>query len=231
MPDLRDQVQRRAVRGQMRLRAQARRRSRSRWCRRAAASSSARSTSSSSRSRIRSRNRNALAIRTPPAPCCIPATGRSIRPRSSAPPTDERRLRELGDEGVLALIGDSTNAVREGRSPVRDRGRARPSPNWSRRAKGRVAVTTFASNVARLRAVADAAQACRPRGRAWSAAPWSGWSQVARETGYLDGVPNFRGADALRPSPAATRCWRCAPAARASRARRWRASPMTIIRR
>ena len=32
-------------------------------------------------------------------------------------PTDERRLRELGDAGVLALIGDSTNAVREGRSP------------------------------------------------------------------------------------------------------------------
>src|SRR5262244_4251262 len=32
-------------------------------------------------------------------------------------PTDERRLRELGDAGVLALVGDSTNAVREGRSP------------------------------------------------------------------------------------------------------------------
>ena len=32
-------------------------------------------------------------------------------------PTDERRLRELGDAGVLALIGDSTNAVRDGRSP------------------------------------------------------------------------------------------------------------------
>ncbi|TJW99693.1 MBL fold metallo-hydrolase, partial [Neisseria gonorrhoeae] len=32
-------------------------------------------------------------------------------------PTDERRLRELGDEGVLALVGDSTNAVRDGRSP------------------------------------------------------------------------------------------------------------------
>ena len=29
----------------------------------------------------------------------------------------------------------------------------------------------------------------------WSAAPWSAWSQVARETGYLDGVQNFRGAD------------------------------------
>src|SRR5947209_4544437 len=33
------------------------------------------------------------------------------------PPTDEAKLRALGREGCLALIGDSTNAVREGRSP------------------------------------------------------------------------------------------------------------------
>ena len=33
------------------------------------------------------------------------------------PPTDEAKLRALGDAGCLALIGDSTNAVREGRSP------------------------------------------------------------------------------------------------------------------
>ena len=39
-------------------------------------------------------------------------------------PTDEKRLRELGEEGVLALVGDSTNAVRDGRSPSEDRGRA-----------------------------------------------------------------------------------------------------------
>src|SRR5947207_233622 len=32
-------------------------------------------------------------------------------------PTDEARLRALGDEGVLALVGDSTNAVRDGGSP------------------------------------------------------------------------------------------------------------------
>ena len=32
-------------------------------------------------------------------------------------PTDERRLRQLGDEGLLAVVGDSTNAVRDGSSP------------------------------------------------------------------------------------------------------------------
>jgi ribonuclease J len=52
-------------------------------------------------------------------------------------------------------------------------------------------VTTFASNVARLRAVADAARACGREvvvvGRAMERVV-----QVARETGYLDGVQDFR---------------------------------------
>ena len=55
-------------------------------------------------------------------------------------------------------------------------------------------MTTFASNVARLRAVADAARAADREvvvvGRAMERVV-----QVARETGYLDGVQNFRGMD------------------------------------
>src|SRR5262249_47899543 len=73
------------------------------------------------------------------------------------PPTDERRLRQLGEEGGLALIGDSTNAVRDGRSPS-EAEVARTIAELVKGAKGRVAVTTFASNVARIKAVADAAR-------------------------------------------------------------------------
>jgi ribonuclease J len=109
------------------------------------------------------------------------------------PPTDERRLRELGDAGVLALIGDSTNAVREGRSPS-EAEVARTIAELVKAAKGRVAVTTFASNVARIRAVAEAARLAGREvvvvGRAMDRVV-----QVARETGHLDGVQNFRGAD------------------------------------
>jgi len=109
------------------------------------------------------------------------------------PPTDERRLRELGEAGVLALIGDSTNAVRDGRSPS-EAEVARTIIELVKAAKGRVAVTTFASNVARLRAVADAARLSGREvvvvGRAMERVV-----QVARETGYLNGVQNFRGAD------------------------------------
>ncbi|HEU0082762.1 MAG TPA: ribonuclease J [Bradyrhizobium sp.] len=115
-------------------------------------------------------------------------------------PTDERRLRELGDAGVLALVGDSTNAVREGRSPS-EAEVAKTILELVKAAKGRVAVTTFASNVARIRAVADAAKAAGREvvvvGRAMERVV-----QVARETGYLDGVQNFRGADLYGHFPA-----------------------------
>ncbi|MCK1536225.1 MULTISPECIES: ribonuclease J [unclassified Bradyrhizobium] len=108
-------------------------------------------------------------------------------------PTDEKRLRELGNAGLLALIGDSTNAVRDGRSPS-EAEVASSITELVKAAKGRVAVTTFASNVARLKAVAIAAKAADREvvvvGRAMERVV-----QVARETGYLDGVQSFRSAE------------------------------------
>ena len=122
-------------------------------------------------------------------------------------PTNERRLRELGEEGVLALIGDSTNAVREGRSPSEVEV-AKTIIELVKQAKGRVAVTTFASNVARIKAVAAAAKAADREvvvvGRAMNRVV-----QVARETGYLDDVQNFRSTDVyghLPPDKVLTLC-------------------------
>ncbi|MBV9261187.1 MAG: ribonuclease J [Pseudolabrys sp.] len=110
------------------------------------------------------------------------------------PPTDEKKLRALGEEGCLALIGDSTNAVREGRSPS-EAEVAKTIAQLIKSAPRRVAVTTFASNVARLRAVADAAKAAGREvvvvGRAMERI-----TQVARETGYFDGVQDFRSQEA-----------------------------------
>jgi ribonuclease J len=104
--------------------------------------------------------------------------------------TDEAKLRALGNEGCLALIGDSTNAVREGRSPS-EADVARSLAELIASAPARVAVTTFASNVARVRAVAEAAASCEREvvlvGRAMERI-----AQVARETGYLDGIQEFR---------------------------------------
>src|SRR5205085_6330883 len=74
------------------------------------------------------------------------------------PPTDVAKLKALGDEGCLALVGDSTNAIRDGRSPS-EADVAATLAELIASAPRRVAVTTFASNVARMRAVAEAARA------------------------------------------------------------------------
>ncbi len=133
---------------------------------------------------------NALAIRTP-AGVVLHTGDWKIDPTPLiGAPTDAGRLTALGDEGVLALVGDSTNAVREGRSPS-EADVAKTLAELIRTAPRRVAVTTFASHVGRLHAVAAAARAADREvvlvGRAMERV-----AQVARETGYLDGVQDFR---------------------------------------
>ncbi len=104
-------------------------------------------------------------------------------PLTSAP-TDEARLRALGDEGLAALICDSTNAIRDGVSPSE----ADVAVTLNRligEARQRVAVTTFASNVARIRSVANATRAAGRElvvvGRAMFRV-----IEAAQATGYLD---------------------------------------------
>jgi ribonuclease J len=133
---------------------------------------------------------NALAIRTP-AGTVVHTGDWKIDPTPIlGAPTDQARLTALGDAGVLALVGDSTNAVREGRSPS-ESDVAKTLAELIRTAPRRIAVTTFASHVGRLRAVAAAARAADREvvvvGRAMERV-----TQVARETGYLDGVQDFR---------------------------------------
>ena len=137
---------------------------------------------------------NALIIRTPGGTVLHTGDWKIDPTPILRDPTDEKKLRALGEEGCLALVGDSTNAVREGRSPS-EADVAKTIAELVRTARGRVAVTTFASNVARLRAVADAARAADREvvviGRAMERVV-----QIARETGYLDGVQDFRPMDA-----------------------------------
>lgn len=118
-------------------------------------------------------------------------------------PTDGNRLKEVGDEGVLALVCDSTNVTREGISPSETEVRE-SLRQLILNAKGRVAVTTFASNVARIRAVAEAAAEAGREvilvGRAMDRV-----ADVATELGMLDGLSTFRSADRYK-SLARDRC-------------------------
>ena len=98
------------------------------------------------------------------------------------PPTDEATLAELGDRGVLAMICDSTNAMVEGHSGSEAEVRQSLTA-LIRDLRGRVAVTCFASNVARIETIALAARA------------------AARECGYLKGLPPFLGEDDIDDVP------------------------------
>lgn len=141
----------------------------------------------------------ALAIRTPLGLVVHSGDWKIDADPGVGSPTDQRRLAELGDEGVLALVCDSTNILREGVSPSEGEV-ARALRAVIGAARGRVVVTTFASNVARIRAAALAAQAAGRRvvlvGRAMERVV-----SVAREYGYLDGVDEFYGADAFAHLP------------------------------
>jgi len=115
------------------------------------------------------------------------------------PPADIARLKELGEAGVLALVCDSTNAMRDGRSP-RESDVARELAAIVREAPARVVFTTFASNVARIRSIAMAAVAAGRRtvivGRALERT-----IDVAAELGYLRGLPPFLGVEAFGELP------------------------------
>jgi ribonuclease J len=72
-------------------------------------------------------------------------------------PYDLATLRKYGDEGVLALLGDSTNATVEGRTPSE----TAVIPAFEEifeKTPGRIFVSTFASSIHRLQIVFDVAE-------------------------------------------------------------------------
>jgi ribonuclease J len=108
---------------------------------------------------------------------------------SLGPLTDEARFRQLGDEGVLALMCDSTNALRDGVSPS-EKDVSESLRKIIENAEGRVAITTFSSNVGRIRTVAEAAEAAG-REVLLLGSSLKRVVGVSRDLGLLDGVKPF----------------------------------------
>jgi ribonuclease J len=102
---------------------------------------------------------------------------------------DQGLLKQYGDEGILAMVGDSTNVFNPGVSG--SEGELRESLiKLIGACKQMVAVTTFASNVARLETIIKAAEAADRRvvlaGRSLFRI-----TSAAKESGYLSDVQEF----------------------------------------
>ena len=108
--------------------------------------------------------------------------------------TDIAAIQKLGDEGVLALVCDSTNALQQGHSGSESQVRTSLT-DLIGTLKGRVAVTAFASNVARLDTVGHAARA-HGRKLALVGRSMHKIVQAARDSGYLKDFSTIDEADA-----------------------------------
>lgn len=71
-------------------------------------------------------------------------------------PPDVERLRSYGDEGVLALLSDSTNAERAGHTPSEQVVKETFEKIFNQ-ARGRIIVSTFASNISRVQLIINQA--------------------------------------------------------------------------
>ena len=99
-------------------------------------------------------------------------------------PTDEAKLRRWGDQGVLLLLADSTNAEREGTTPSEATVEMMLERVMSE-AEGRVLLATFASNLGRVQQIINVA---RRHGRRVGVVGRSmvNNAKVAIQLGYLD---------------------------------------------
>ncbi len=102
---------------------------------------------------------------------------------------DEKRLAEIGREGVLAMVCDSTNVFVEGEAGSEATVR-KALMEVVGQCEHRVAVGCFASNIARLDSIARVGEA---HGREVALVGRSLWRiyEVARENGYLTDIPGF----------------------------------------
>ena len=130
---------------------------------------------------------NAVVLRTPPGMVLHTGDWKLDPDPLVGDDYDAQRLREIAEEGVLAMVCDSTNALVEGESGSELDAREGLQALIAEQT-GRIAVACFASNVARLESIMRVAEACGRRvsliGRSMHRIVAS-----AREVGYLRDIP------------------------------------------
>ncbi|MEM9725745.1 MAG: ribonuclease J [Pseudomonadota bacterium] len=122
-----------------------------------------------------------------------------------APPTDEAALGAIGDEGVLCFACDSTNVFEEGRAGSEES--VRPGlAKVMRESPGAVACTTFASNVARLRTIAEVARE-NERSVVLAGRAMKRMVETAIATGAVPDFPDLIDEDRAEDLPARHLCY------------------------
>jgi ribonuclease J len=107
--------------------------------------------------------------------------------------TDNQALQKLAADNLLAVVGDSTNAMVPGHSGSEAEVLHNMTELFSE-FDGRIAVSCFSSNVARLVSISKAAVANNRHVCLVGRSLWR-IERVARKCGYLDDVPDFIDAD------------------------------------
>lgn len=108
--------------------------------------------------------------------------------------TDAAALQKLGEAGVLAVVGDSTNAMVPGHSGS-EREVLKNLTELFSEFDAQIAVTCFATNVGRIKSIYEAAKANKRKVSLVGRSLWS-VDEAARNSGYLRDVPPFLDGDA-----------------------------------
>ncbi len=108
-------------------------------------------------------------------------------------PSTPEYLTKLGDEGVLAYVGDSTNVFEEAESGS-ETGVLESLLELCKNRKGRIVITTFASNLARVHTMGKVAEATG-RSLVLVGRSMDRIARVGRDTGYLKDFPPVLSAD------------------------------------
>ena len=132
---------------------------------------------------------NAIAIRTPAVTVMHTGDWKLDPDPVLGAPTDEEALLRVGEEGVLAIVCDSTNVFQPGTSGS-EADLLDSLQKLISNCTQRVLVTCFASNVARLETIAKAAH-LNGRDVVLAGRSLKRFVEAARENGYLQDVPAF----------------------------------------
>ncbi len=130
----------------------------------------------------------ALALRTPVGTLFHTGDFKFDQTPIDGKPADFAAIARIGEEGVLCMLADSTNAERPGHT-LSERIVGEAFTNIFTRAKGRIVVASFASNVPRIQQVVDHAVQFKRR-IAFLGRSLTNVVHVASELGYLKIPPN-----------------------------------------